>query len=449
MKKLALLFLLPALIISSCGDSPSVNKDDCYVSYELVASLRKEDSTKTGGYNLSFHYKSEYFENDATIFNKELALLSNGKSMMAESEATIRKFYKGVYFDEVETHYVTPTADTVSYAFASRKYEDYDLISIVVNGHNYGLEWKNNALLGLSGDHEGFSLRANDIYTSLKSYLTKFENYKLWISGYSRGGAISNILSHYILSKEEINIEPKDMFVYTFECPKGLAEENAPKYSNVFNVLYSGDLVTYVAPEQYGFARCGVDIDLYQSSTHTNEVLYNFDEDITIPDFERCVDYNNTDIYDETEQEALAALFTFIIREGEDTSTTTFVHTREDYVNKEQRAIQTALSIFFGLPDDIKNELVEAAKEKGASLLSSAQDVYDFITPFLDEAHYEYDPDELMADCEALFKLVINNALLLIAIYMPNANGKDIIRSINVHYPEVGYALLMDYEPNN
>ncbi len=447
MKKSALLFILPALILSSCGDTPVDPDPERSVNYTLGASLRKEGSTKTEGYNLSFKMKDSYFDSDANEFNKDIALLSNGKSMMVEKESTMREFYSAFGFDKVSAHYPEHTENTIQYALAHKKIGNYDLVSVAINGHSYGLEWKNNALLGLEGDHEGFSARANDIYADLKTYVAGYENIKLWISGYSRGGAIANVLSHYIIHKEEIDVLKRDMFVYTFECPKGLDDDNAPEYSNVFNVLYSGDLVTYLSPEEYGFARCGTDIDLYQSSLHTDEVLYEFDEDIAIPAFERCIDYNDNSLYDETEQEQLESLMKYITRDGEDTSTAAFVHTREDYVNKEQRATQTALSIFFGLPDDIKDELVAAAKEKGASLLNSAQEIYDLITPFLDEAHYEYDPDELMADCEALYKLIINNAMLIVAIYMQNANAKDIMRSIDVHYPEVGYALLMDYEP--
>lgn len=449
MKRSALLFILPALLLSSCGgdDNPPANKDDCYASYELAASIRKADTSKTGGYNLSFHYKSEYFENGATVFNKDLALLSNGMSMMAESESTIKNFYNSVYFDKVETHYVEHTKDSVCYTLASRKYESYDLILVVVSGYNYGLEWANNALLGLEGDHEGFSLRANDIYSSLKTFLADHTNYKLWISGYSRGGAIANVLSHYILSKGEIEIAQKDMFVYTFECPKGLDKNNAPEYPNVFNVLYSGDLVTYVGPSEYGFARCGKDIDLYQSSSHTYEVVHAFDEDIDIKEFAPFTNFIDTSVKVETEQEAAQMIVSYIIRDGTDGESYIYFPTREDFVNKGQHTVQTVMSIFFGLREDIKAELIQALKDNIMSF-NSPQAMCDLIKPYLDRAEFPYVESELLADCEVIMKLMTTDITVLLAIYMAGPEYDGVMHTIRVHYPEVGYALLADYNPN-
>lgn len=451
MKKSALLFILPALLLSSCGgDNPPANKDDCYASYELAASLRKADTEKTGGYNLSFHYKSEYFEKDATVFNKDLALLSSGMSMMAESEATIKNFYNSVYFDEVETHYVEHTKDSVCYALASRKYESYDLISVVVSGNNYGLEWANNALVGLEGDHEGFSLRANDIYASLKTFLADHTNYKIWISGYSRGGAIANVLSHYILSKEEIEIAQKDMFVYTFECPKGLDKNNAPEYNNVFNVLYSGDLVTYVGPSEYGFARCGKDIDLFTTSEDFDNKIKAFDEDISIPSFAEYDSLLPENIHISNEIDGLKDIVSYITRVPESESYIS-LNTRSDYVTNVQDAIQTAVSIFFGLPSEEINKIKAAITELGFSalnVLTDGQQLYNFITPFLDEIHYEYDLTNFRKDCDVIAKLAGSEISVIAAIYLSVSFGPNIIRSVKSHFPEVGYALLADYNPN-
>jgi hypothetical protein len=455
MKRSTLLLLIPALILSSCGGDTPVNKDDCYVSYELAASIRKADTSKTGGYNLSFHYKSEYFDADATVFNKDLALLSNGVSMMAESEATIKSFYNSVYFDQIETHYVEHTKDSVCYALASRKYEDYDLISVVVNGYNYGLEWVNNALVGLEGDHEGFSLRANDIYSSLKTFLADRTNYKLWISGYSRGAAIANVLSHYILSKGEIEIAQKDMFVYTFECPKGLDKNNAPEYSNVFNVLYSGDLVTYVGPSEYGFARCGIDIDLYQSSEHTDEVLFDFDEDISIPAFKACEGLGGEEL--NTEADVCKYLFTYLSREGEDVEgQDLYIHTRADFVNKVQSTVQFVLSAVFSMKAEVKEQLIKDIKELGIGALALMSDpaaLAVFLAPYLYNSGIPYTANQLVADCKTLIRLIGTDSTLVsafLAYFLTGQNdlASNLIRSIKVHYPEVGHALLKDYLSN-
>lgn len=454
MKKSLLLLILPALLLSSCGSS---NEEKMTVNYTLAPSLRKADSTKTGGYDLTFKMEDSYFDSDATKFNKDIALLSNGKSLMAETEATIKSFYSAMEFDNLSINYPEHTEDTIQYAIAHKKIGEYNLVSVAINGHNYGLEWKNNALLGLEGDHEGFSARANDVYDALKAYLSenKYTNYKLWLSGYSRGGAISNVLSHYILSEGELTIAKKDMFVYTFECPKGLDENNAPKYENVFNIVYSGDTVTYMAPSEYGFARCGIDIELYQSSTHTDEVLFDFDEDISIPAFKACKDLAGGDL--NSELDVCKYFFSYLAREGEDVEDKDlYISTREDFVAKVQSTVQFVLSMAFSLTPEVKQQLIEDVKELGIGAISLINDPVSlaiFLTPYLYNSEIPYDASQLVADCTVLTRLVGTDLMLVlsVAMYLMGSEsdlGANLVRSFMVHFPEVGHALLKDYLAN-
>ena len=454
MKKSILLLILPALLLSSCGSS---KEERMTVNYTLAPSLRKADSKKTGGYNLTFKMEDSYFDSDATEFNKDIALLSNGKSLMAETEATIRSFYSAMEFDNLSINYPEHTEDTIQYAFAHKKISDYDLISVAINGHYYGLEWKNNALLGLEGDHEGFAARANDVYDALKTYLSEneYEDYKLWISGFSRGGAISNVLSHYILSEGEFEVAKKDMFVYTFECPKGLDEDDAPKYENVFNILYSGDTVTYMAPSEYGFARCGIDIDLYESSLHTDEVLFDFDEDISIPAFKACKDLAGGDL--NSEQDVCKYFFSYLAREGEDVEDKDlYIPTRADFVTKVQSTVQFVLAMAFSLTPEVKQQLIEDVKELGPGALSLISDPVSlaiFLAPYLYNSGFPFEASQLVADCTVLTRLVGTDIMLVLSVVMylmgsESDLGANLVRSFMVHYPEVNHALLKDYLAN-
>lgn len=456
MKKSALLFILPALILSGCGETPvpPEPEKEMTVDYTLPALINQESE----GYNLSFTMKDSYFNSDATKFNKDIALLSNGKALMVATEESVNKFYSTMEFDKVMATYPEHTEDTIQYAIAHKKINSYDLISVVVNGHDYDLEWKNNAVLGLEGDHQGFAARANDIYAALKDYLSEnsYTNYKLWISGFSRGGAISNILSHYILSKGEFTVAKKDMFVYTFEAPKGLDKNNAPKYENVFNIIYSGDIVTYMAPEEYGFARCGIDIDLYQSSEHTDDVLEAFDKDIAIPEFKPCSDLDGKTTL-ETEADVCKYFFTYLSRDGEDVADQDlYIPTRADFVNKVQPTIQFVLAAVFTLPSEVKSQIIEDVKALGfnvLALLSDANALADFIEPYLITAEFPYEKDQLVSDCKVLLR-VVGTDMQLVSVFLAYAMGSEsdlasnLIRSFMAHYPEVGHALLKDYLAN-
>lgn len=457
MKKSALLLLLPALILSSCGGS-SPETTELTVNYKLSPMLSSSEEVIANGYDLTFTMKDNYFETNATTFNKDIALLSNGKTLMVESESTIRSFYSAMEFDKVVANYPEHTENTIQYAIAHKKINDFDLISIAVNGHYYGLEWKNNALLGKEGDHEGFSARANDIYAALKDYIStnSYSNYKLWIAGYSRGGAISNILSHYILSKGELNIAKDNMFVYTFEAPKGLLKENAPKYENVFNIIYSGDTVTYLAPEEYGFARCGVDVDLYTSSLHTDEVLYDFDKDISIPEFKACPDLEGKETL-ETEADVCKYFFKYLSRDGESVpDQELYIPTRADFVNEVQPTVQFVLAMVFTLPSEVKTKIIEDLKGLGIgalALMSDPNALANFIERYLIMAEFPYERAQLVNDCKVLIRLVgtdttLVSAFLAYALTGENDLATNLIRSFMVHYPEVGHALLKDYLAN-
>ena len=456
MKKSALLFILPALLLSGCGETPvpPEPEKEMTVDYTLEPLINKENE----GYDLSFTMKDSYFNSDATKFNKDIALLSNGKALMVATEESVNEFYSTMEFDKVKATYPEHTENTIQYTIAHKTINNYDLISVAINGHDYGLEWKNNAVLGLEGDHEGFSSRANDIYAALKSYISEnsYRNYKLWISGYSRGGAISNVLSHYILSKGEFTVAKKDMFVYTFEAPKGLDAKNAPKYENVFNILYSGDTVTYMAPEEYGFARCGIDVDLYQSSEHTDDVLEAFDEDIAIPEFKSCPDLNGEETL-ETEADVCKYFFKYLSREGEDVEDQElYIPTRADFVNKVQPTIQFVLAAVFTLPSEVKSQIIEDVKALGfgvLTLLSDANALADFIEPYLITAEFPYVKDQLVSDCKVLLR-VVGTDTQLVSAFLAYATGSEndfatnLIRSFMTHYPEVEHALLKDYLAN-
>ena len=442
MKKV-ILCLIPALLLSGCAPA-EVNEES--TTYELAPSVRKADSTKTEGYSLTFTLKDNCFDKKATVFNKELAMVSFGNSLATSSESTMTKFYEDLKFDTLESHFVAErTEESVCYMFAHRNFGKYDVVSLSVSGFDYEIEWVNNVQVGESGNHEGFEARANEVYAALKTYLTQFEKPKLWISGYSRAGAISNIVSHFVLSKNEINIKKEDMYVYTFEAPKALDINNRVNYSNVFNLVSSGDFVTYVPPEEYGFSRYGVDVDIYTDKA--NELIAAFDEDIEVAEFKECDGLSQTASGPLTSPaEFFQDAITVITRDGGDDTTGVYIHTRHDFASQVQAPIQTAIRVYFSLSDSTKAELLEAVKAKAAdysilNLLNSTDDLYDFITPFLDEDGYQYDEDTLRNELDILRRFIGMQFSLIASVFMGYDYGNNFKRGITMHYPEINYVL--------
>lgn len=135
-----------------------------------------------------------------------------------------------------------------------------ELIVIAPRNYNYMTEWLSNFNLGTSGDHAGFTESANFIKDRFDQYLAShsFANYKVWVAGYSRGGAVIDLFAKNI--NEHIanyQMSPDDFYAYTFGAPRASITET--KYTNIHDVKDGNDLLLgYVFPKLWGFYNTGI-----------------------------------------------------------------------------------------------------------------------------------------------------------------------------------------------
>ena len=78
----------------------------------------------------------------------------------------------------------------------------YKLFVIGVRGGGYEEEWEKNMVLGESGDHQGFQ-EARDAALSfimpyLRDHVSDSDNVKIWMSGYCRGGTVTNMVAGWL-----------------------------------------------------------------------------------------------------------------------------------------------------------------------------------------------------------------------------------------------------------
>ena len=444
MKKISVLTLLAvSMSIVACQPAKKNNvPDDSLKDDEVEVRLPHNMNQEAQDYNIRLRFDDAFFKEDAKGFNQELALLSLGNTFCAASSLYIASFYERLQFDS-EIHYanysITPTEDTIGYSFAHKKIDNFDLVAISIRGFDYGQEWANNFLMGESGNHQGFQSKSDEIYADLKATLetANYENLKLWITGYSRGGGVANVLSHQILSSDEIDIAQEDMFVYTFEAPRGLTSENAIEYSNVHNIINKADLVTYIAPAQYGLFRCGVDLQIYDSSSNLSRLLKDFDKDIVLPTFTPTGNYADEQAYIENILEQMTAEKD---EENQDKSS----HTRQDFVNNYQDGVRYMVGLFFSLSSSTTNKLME--KLNNATItekisLATTDGIYNFIKPVLDEDHVAYDDEELHTNCNIMTKFLQSNLTLVMTVLN---NMDNLMHIIYMHMPEAEYVLLKD-----
>lgn len=135
-----------------------------------------------------------------------------------------------------------------------------DLIVVAPRNYNYMTEWLSNFNVGTSGDHAGFSESASLIVSRLNQYLSNhsYSNYKIWMVGYSRGGAVIDLAAKNINANlSSYSMRSDDFYVYTFGAPRASTTET--KYQNIHDVKDGNDLLLgYVFPKKWGFYNTGV-----------------------------------------------------------------------------------------------------------------------------------------------------------------------------------------------
>ena len=398
------------------------------------------DSSKT--YPLDFSFDSDFFFEDAKVFNKDLAMVSFGLSIAAANEQAIKAFH-GVFNCE-DTKYVnydvTPSEDTLAYSVAKVHVNDQNLYMLAVRGFEYGAEWANNLEIGIIGNHAGFERKAKQVLADLTDFIGEDDtDYRLWMTGYSRGAAICNVMSHFILSEEEPLVKQENMFVYTFETPRGLAEENEIVYENVFNIVNHNDLVTHIAPKSYGLSRCGIDIDIYDENVA--ELLKAFDSSITLPEFSPQEDAFQND------EEFIAFLMNMFNPAEDEKEDAKDIKTREHYYDNFQPSVMYVVKLVFTLSDSTLAKIMEAIKAlEGFQKLTilSEDGLYNLVKPILDEDGYEYVDEELRTNLNKVAAEMLPTCTELLLVVMAEKTD-NLVRSINMHYPETAYVLLNNY----
>lgn len=251
------------------------------------------------------YYSDDYFINPSTTYNPHLSTLSMHMANFSSPDGEIKKEYteeqkqnwyknqpnkiKGFFdtigftnFDSNEDYKIKTTFNTIGIGAASKKLADgTTVIGVVPRSGGYYNEWGNNVWLGTGSNsdymHEGWYNAANKLINFLDYYIENkgiTGDVKLWITGFSRGGATANIaaglLDNKISNNEQVfknvNLKKENVYAYTFEAPQGANINSktvkAPKdpiYNNIWNIINPNDLVPKLAMSQWGFTRFGTD----------------------------------------------------------------------------------------------------------------------------------------------------------------------------------------------
>lgn len=184
---------------------------------------------------------------------------------------------ENIYINDAST--VRPTTNSVGVAIGQKVITDnsdneYILVPVAVRGQGYEAEWYSNTTIGTTGEAKGFADSADSIFTQLQAYIANYNledaiakgKVKFWITGYSRGGAVANLTAKRVIEaycSGTSDATNNQVYAYCFEAPKGgvnsALQLDIEKYYCIHNCINPVDLVPFVAPEEMGFLRYGVD----------------------------------------------------------------------------------------------------------------------------------------------------------------------------------------------
>ena len=236
--------------------------------FEYYSEFRKETTHYT------FDYDENWFYENATSYNHDLARMSIRVAMAAAdtSSRMITELFEDLNFNSITGNYPSPTSNSIGYVIGSKTVqntagENMTLLAVAVRGGGYGAEWASNFKVGTASNHQGFSEAATTVVDGIKAHIEKIgakENIKIWITGFSRAAATSNITAHRLnLQAREDRIpglSEDGIFAYCFECPRTVwkSETGNGADKNIFNIVNPIDVVPMVAPEAWDFYRYGI-----------------------------------------------------------------------------------------------------------------------------------------------------------------------------------------------
>ena len=255
------------LMLKSIDDyiKSSGNKNPNVLSELIEVSLHNAETHNEVHRNRErtdlFYFNEDWFKSNAADGTPDLdmAIMSQQLSLAvctnAETGADANAFLEKLGFDNIrvynsEDEGVDTDALGTRFVIAAKPLADgTTLVTVLPDISNTAPSWVDNLDVGsMDTDgiyHGGFSKAAKFAKDCLDEYVEGISgDVKYWITGYSRGGAISNLLSAFLTDDPLSGAEQKDVFTYTFSSP-GTVEltESDTTHNNIHNYISKYDIV--------------------------------------------------------------------------------------------------------------------------------------------------------------------------------------------------------------
>lgn len=264
---LAAAMIISTFMLTGCGKSYEYISGDV----EWLSTYKKDSSvTETKTIKDTFYYSDDWFADDPSSENPELALASMqliASCVSDEEDNTGAAFLKSVGFEQIGySDFGSEDPDDCNYTWAKKTLDGTTLVAVVMQSVNTDRKlrnkvWKQNFTVNdpesaePSGEHFAYAKAADKVADDIAA-LSGDGPATFWIMGQSRGGAIANVLAARIPEKAD----GSKVFAYTFETPATVDADAAGSFRHIHNYICSDDIVTHIP--MWGMTRYGVTHDL-------------------------------------------------------------------------------------------------------------------------------------------------------------------------------------------
>lgn len=248
MKRLILLFLATAAILSACCGV-------FYVQKTQSADVVYQEEQESVGYPLNFSLKNaKFFLRFSTFAGYPEAL----------SGALEKKGFVDVEYFQYEK-----AGKNDNKAGLALSHKGNRIIAVVRGTESE--EWYSNFFIGEGSHHAGFASASELVTENINSYMEKHKLSKsesrIYFTGHSRGAAVANLTAASLIDEGDFEY----VCAYTFACPNTTTDVNATdgKYNSIINITNPEDFICYIPLPQWGYGKYGQ--TLYLPSEDTTE----------------------------------------------------------------------------------------------------------------------------------------------------------------------------------
>ncbi len=193
------------------------------------------------------------------LFSPLAAQIAAVLSMSAENEALLTQNLKNLGFSDMLS-LRSSGGDAVGITVASRLHDESLQIAVILQS-TAGDEWYSNFEIGYTAEHSGFAKAADRAELRLGDYVFTHaigREPSFFLTGYSRGGAVANILSKRLCDRYGL----EQVVAYTFASPATTISRRTNRYGTIFNLVRSEDFFTRVPLRNWGYTRYGKTVSL-------------------------------------------------------------------------------------------------------------------------------------------------------------------------------------------